>query len=97
MVRSVAERYAVGVFAFMAAATWLGIGVVHGLLCLFVALLGSHGMRLYQRRNGSRAQSTTRRAQAARPRRTADRASSSELYDADRQDFDWRAAGDAAW
>jgi len=97
-VRSMSERYAVGAVAFMAAATWLGIAVVHGLLCLLVAFLGSQGTRLYQRRNGSRAQAATRRRHSAPPRQQpAERPARSSLYDADRDDADWRPAADAAW
>ena len=50
MVRSMAARCAVGAFAFTAAATWLGVGVIHGVICLLVAFLGSQVTRLYQRR-----------------------------------------------
>lgn len=97
MTRSVTERYAVGAFAFMAAAAWLGVGLIHGLLCLFVALLGSQATRLYQRRNDSRAEATTQRRERSRPRPAAARPARSGLYDADREDFDWRPASDAAW
>ncbi len=96
MVRSMAERYLVGTFAFMAAATWLGVGVIHGLMCLLVALAGSQGMRIYQRR-GTRAHSAERRVHAARRPRPAERPDRSRPYDADRADYDLRPASDAAW
>lgn len=96
MARSVAERYAVAAFAFMAAATWLGVGLVHGLLCLLVALVGAQAMRIYQRRSDSRARTSARRRRA-RPRPATERPQRSRLYDSDTEEFDWPTAGDAAW
>jgi len=97
MVRSAAERYVVGAFAFMAAATWLGIGLIHGFLCLFVAVLASLATRIYQRRSGSSARASRRRAPAARRRPPAERPSRAGLYDSDREDWNWPTASDAAW
>lgn len=97
MVRSVAERYAVAAFAFMAAATWLGVGVVHGLLCLLVALVASQAVRIYQRRSGTRAAATSRQRRRTRPAQRTERPRRAGLYDAGTDDFDWPTAGDAAW
>ncbi len=97
MLRSVIERYAVAAFAFVAAAAWLGVGMIHGLLCLLTALVASQAVRLYQRRDDSRARAATRRRHRARPRPAADRAERRSLYDADQVAFDWPTAGDAAW
>ena len=91
MLRSAAERYAVGAMAFVAAATWLGVGVTHGLLCLFVAFVGTQGMRAYQRRTEARA-SVRRRNRAPQRHREA-RLTPSDRYDD--EDFDWPAVRDA--
>lgn len=56
MARSVAERYLVAAFAFMATATWLGVGLTSGFTCLLVFVLAFQAVRLYQRRGGSRSQ-----------------------------------------
>ncbi len=53
MVRAFAERYAVAAAAFLAAAVWLGVGVIHGFACLFVFVLVAQAVRLYQRRTDS--------------------------------------------
>jgi hypothetical protein len=82
MVRSVTERYVVAAFAFMATATWLGVALIHGLLCLLVALLASQAVRLYQRRTDTRGRATTRRRRPLRQRPVEDRRSRSKLYDA---------------
>lgn len=50
MARSVAERYLVAAFAFMAAATWLGVSVIGGFVCLFVFVIAFQAVRVYQRR-----------------------------------------------
>jgi hypothetical protein len=97
MARSVIERYAVGALAFMAAATWLGVGVTHGLFCLVVAFGASQAVVVYQRRNRSRARTTATRDRERTRRRppVEDRSTRSELYDGEY--VEWRAAGDAAW
>ena len=92
MVRSAAERYAVGALAFVAAATWLGVGVTHGLLCLLVAFVGTQGWRVYQRRSQVRA--SVRRQHRAPQRHREARPTSSGLYDDD-TDLDWPVAHDA--
>jgi hypothetical protein len=97
MTRSVAERYAVGAFAFMAAATWLGVGLTHGLMCLFVALLGSQATRIYQRRHDARTRSTAQRSQRTRRPPAQERRQRSDVYDAGAEDYDRRAVADAAW
>ena len=50
MVRAVAERYAVAAAAFLAAAGWLGVGLIDGFECLFAFVLAAQAVRLYQRR-----------------------------------------------
>ncbi len=99
MVRSVAERYAVAAVAFMAAATWLGVGLVHGLLCLLVALVAVHATRIYQRRNDARTRVTSRRRHRTRRPAADRRPQRSGLYDADTEALDWGAGavGDGAW
>jgi hypothetical protein len=97
MVRAAIERCAVAAFAFMAAATWLGVGLVHGLLCLSVALLASFAVRLYQRRSDSHARAASRRRHRPRPRPANGQPARARHYDADREDFDWPSIGDAAW
>ena len=74
MVRSVAERYAVAAFAFMAAATWLGVGLTSGFACLFVFVMASQAVRLCQRRPSSR----SRRVSSSRERRPRSRPASAE-------------------
>jgi hypothetical protein len=112
-VRSVAERYAVAAFAFMAAAVWLGVGLTHGFACLLVFVLAVQAVRLYQRRSEARdragASSRDRRSRServpaeersasSRRRPTSGRPSSSGLlYDGDRQEPGWPVAGEAAW
>lgn len=97
MARSATERYAVAAFAFMAAATWLGVGLIHGLLCLLVAGLAAQAVRIYQRRSDSRERAVAQRRHRRRQRPAENRSPRSGLYDADRADVDWQAAGDAAW
>jgi hypothetical protein len=90
MLRSAVERYAVGAMAFVAAATWLGVGVTHGLLCLVVAFVGTQGVRAYQRRTGKRA--SVRRRNRAPQRHRGARLAPSDRYDD--EDFDWPAVRD---
>ena len=99
MARLVAERYAVAAFGFIAAATWLGVGLIHGLLCLLASLLAAQATRIYQRRSDSRSRVSARQRhrERARPRPVAERPQRSRLYDGDGEDFDWPTAGDAAW
>jgi hypothetical protein len=66
--RSVAERYLVAAFAFMASATWLGVSLTSGFACLFVFVLAQQAGRLYQGRTNSRSRST-----GSRPKRPARR------------------------
>jgi hypothetical protein len=54
VVRSVVARYVVAAFAFIAAATWVGVSLTGGLKCLFVFVLALHAVRLYQRRHDQR-------------------------------------------
>ncbi len=113
MVRSVAERYLVAAFAFMAAATWFGVSLTSGFACLFVFVLAFQVVRAYQRRSRSR----TRNAGSAAERRSryeyrsveetdlpvpaareSDRARSSRrVYDGDRENLGWPVASEATW
>lgn len=111
--RSVAERYAVAAFAFLAAAVWLGVGLISGFACLLVFLLAAQAVRLYQQRSDAREEAQTssreRRSRdsrivaeepssSRRRSRSADRpASSRRLYDADREDLAWPAVGESSW
>lgn len=97
MNRSVTERYAIAAAAFMAAAVWLGVGLVNGFLCLFVFLLAGQAVRIYQRRDDARERAVDRRRQQTRRRPAAERPSRSVPYDTDREQLDWQAVGDAAW
>ena len=96
MVRSVAERYTVAAFAFVAAATWLGVGVVHGLLCLFVAALAAQATRFQQRRRDARSRASARRRARARRPPAAHRPQRSRPYDTGAEIVDWAAVGDGA-
>jgi hypothetical protein len=69
--RSVAERYLVAAFAFMAAAIWLGVSLTSGFACLFVFVLASQAVRLYQQRSGS----DSRHAGSRRERPSRERSS----------------------
>ena len=112
MVRSVAERYAVGAVAFMAAATWLGVGLTNAFICLFVFVLGVRAAHLYQLRSSSR----TRNASRSDPRRHREPASTHEprtspareparerdrrsgrLYDGAHEDLGWPVPSEARW
>jgi hypothetical protein len=92
MLRSALERSAVAAVAFVAAATWLGVGLTHGLACLLVAGIASLGTRAYQRRSRVDARRRSRRP-VAETRRAPSRPRPEPLE----SDFDWPTAGDAAW
>jgi hypothetical protein len=97
----------------MAAAAWLGVGLMNGFACLLVFVLASQAVRLYQRRSASRARVGTssrqrssrhehvsgeERRASSRRRPASDRPSSSgRLYDGDREESGWPVAGEAAW
>jgi hypothetical protein len=109
--RSVAERYLVAAFAFMAAATWLGVSLTAAFTCLLVFVLAFQAVRLYQRRSASR----SRRSRSARVRRshhesevaqdtdisvrapsTRDRSrSGGRLYDEEREEVGWPVSSEA--
>lgn len=112
MVRSVAERYAVGAVAFMAAAAWLGVSLTNGLICVFVFVLAMRAVRLYQLRSSSR----TRDKSRSDPRRHREPASTQEatsspareptrtrvprsgrLYDGAHEDLGWPVPSEARW
>lgn len=110
MVRSAAKRYAVAAMAFLAAATWLGVSVTHGIACLLVFVIALQAVGLYQRRGGSsgrRAGSTRnrppgRKAAPARehpvsgPITSPDRSQvSRRIYDGGRDDFGWPVPSEA--
>ncbi len=67
--RSMAARYLVAAFAFLAAAIWLGVGLKNGFVCLLVFVLASQAVRLYQLRTGS----SGHRADARQERRSRER------------------------
>lgn len=113
MTRSVAERYLVAAFAFMAAATWLGVGLQAGFECLLVFCLAFQAVRLYQRRTGSRGRAAKRRRDrgrlyaptSAEPHDMSplaapgsDRARrSGRVYDGGHEDSGWPVATEATW
>lgn len=109
--RSVA-RYSVAAFAFMAAATWVGISLTGGFTCLFVFVLASQTVRLYQRRSDLRsrpASSGRERRSRDEPVQTEERISSRPptrrarsqpagcVYDGGREESGWSVASEAAW
>lgn len=113
MARSLAARYLVAAFAFMAAAAWVGVSLTGGFTCLFVFVLALQAVRLYQRRSDSRSRrSSPRRERPSRhepdwageqipssaPPARRDRSRSSDrVYDGDREELGWPVAGEAAW
>jgi hypothetical protein len=97
MVRSVTERYLVAAFAFMAAATWLGVALIHGFICLLVALLASQAWRLYQRRADVRARTATRRRRPSPQRPVEHRLPRPEPYDGRAESPKMGRQGDVAW
>ena len=64
MARSVA-RYLVAAFAFMAAATWVGISLTGGFTCLLVFVLTFQAVRLY--RGGATCEAAQRVQDASGP------------------------------
>lgn len=112
MARSIAARYAVGAFAFMAAATWLGVGLISGLSCLFVFVLAFQAVRVYQgrsssaaRRRGSRRERPSRHERASVEKRESSPPGASRtdrqrprgrIYDGDREEFG-RPVASEAW
>jgi membrane protein implicated in regulation of membrane protease activity len=102
----VIARYLVAAFAFIAAATWVGISLTGGLKCLFVFVLALQAVRLYQRRRrpASRRERPSREQAALAeekiisspvpPRR--DRSRSSGVYSGNRQADGWPMASEAA-
>lgn len=113
MVRSVAARYLVAAFAFMAAATWVGVGLTGGFTCLFVFVLALQAVRLYQRRSDSRShRSSPRRERPSHhePDWAEERIPPSgppvqrersrplaRVYDGDREELGWPVASEATW
>ena len=86
--RSVAERYLVAAFAFMAAAIWLGVSLTGGFACLFAFVLASQAVRLYQQRSGS----DNRRAGSRREGLSRERPSGSKRASAKERDISIPAA-----
>jgi hypothetical protein len=107
--RLVAARYTVAAFAFMAAATWLGVGLTSGFACLFVFVIACQAVRLYQRQSGSRARAGSRRKGRAYreaasaeereisppPAPTRSRHRSGRVYDGGREELGWPVASEA--
>ena len=112
MARLVAERYLVAAFAFLAAATWLGVGLENGFACLLVFVLALQAVRLYQRRSSVR----SRRAPARRARPSdyepshekmdaplpvasgRDRTPrSGRVYDGGREESGWPVTSEVTW
>jgi hypothetical protein len=110
--RSVAERYLVAAFAFVAAATWLGVGLEHGLACLLVFVLAVQAVRLYQRRSSARSRHAPLRRERpshyepspqkkdtplpATSRRVRSRPSG-RVYDGGREEIGRPVASEASW
>jgi hypothetical protein len=107
VVRAVAERYAVAAAAFLAAAVWLGVGVIHGFVCLFAFVVVAQAVRLYQRRSdspargrgpsGSRRSSRPRSTAGGRRRPAKAPASQGNLYDSEREESAWGVSSEPAW
>jgi hypothetical protein len=110
--RSVAARYFVAAFAFMAAATWVGISLTGGFMCLFVFMLALQAVRLYQRRSDSHSRPASRHERPSRymPVAAEERSGSSpaapprdrsrstgRVYDEDREEIGWPVASEATW
>jgi hypothetical protein len=111
-VGAVVGRYLVAAFAFIAAATWVGISLTGGLKCLFVFVLALQAVRLYQRRSDLRSRrSSPRREHPSRDQAALakgqsisapvparrDRSRSAGVYDGNRQAGGWPVASEAAW
>lgn len=111
MARSVAARYLVAAFAFMAAATWLGVGLKGGFECLLVFVLALQTAHLYQRRQETRSRRVRQRqhrpsddlasteAQDISPSASAsDRLRrAGRVYDGGREGLDWPVPSEATW
>jgi hypothetical protein len=111
--RTVAARYLVAAFAFMAAATWLGVGLTSGFTCLLVFVMALQAVRLYQRRNDlrtRRAGSRRERPSRHKPVPAEERSTSSpapsrrersrpsgRAYDGGREQTGWPPASEATW
>jgi hypothetical protein len=110
-VRSAIARYLVAAFAFIAAATWVGISLTGGLKCLFVFVLALQAVRLYQRRHDQRSRRPASRRERPSREQAAlaeekiisspvpprrDRSRSSGVYSGNRQADDWPMASEAA-
>jgi hypothetical protein len=103
----------VAAFAFMAAATWVGISLTGGFTCLIVFVLALQAVRLYQRRTDSRSRRSASRPQrasrhepalaeeksisSAAPPRRDRSRSTGRVYDADRERIGWPVASEATW
>jgi hypothetical protein len=112
-VASVVERYVLAVLAFVAAAVWLGVGLIHGFACLFAFVLTFQAVRLYQRRSDSK----SRRTRISHERRSRDKLAvtqerdvstaarrggrrsipSGRVYDGDLEESDWPVSREARW
>lgn len=111
MLRSVAERYLVAAIAFVAAATWFGVGLENGFACLLVFVLTLHAVRLYQRRSsvrsrraGSRREGPSRYESSLEEKDTLPTSSgrdrprpSGRVYDGGREEIGWSVASEATW
>jgi hypothetical protein len=102
----------VAAFAFIAAATWVGISLTGGLKCLLAFVLALQAARLYQRRRDLRSRRSPSRGEH-RSRDQAvlaeeqiisspvparrDRSRSAGVYDGNRQADAWAVASEAAW
>ena len=110
--RSAAKRYAVAALAFLAAATWLGVSVTHGIACLFAFVLALHIVTVYQRRSASKSRgASARRDRPSRydatpvkedgvshPTAASDRSRPARrIYDGGREEFSWPVASEATW
>ena len=112
MARSVAERYLVAAIAFVAAATWFGVGLEDGFACLLAFVLALQAVRLYQRRSSVR----SRRAPSRRERPSRYESSPEEkerplpaasgrdrtrpsghVYDGGREEIGWPVPSKATW
>jgi hypothetical protein len=112
-VRSVAARYLVAAFAFMAAAIWFGLSLTGGFACLLVFVLALQAVRLYQRRSDLRSRrSPARRERPSRhevalaeqeialsppPSRRDRSRSSGRVYDGGREEIGWPVPNEATW
>jgi hypothetical protein len=108
----VAARYLVAVFAFMAAATWVGVSLTSGFTCLLIFVLAFQVTRLYQRRSDSRSRGSRakreravqhepdwaeERIESASPARRDRSRPAGRVYDGDREELGWPVAREATW